>query len=219
MRFERHVKIFRGQLDPAPFAGVLFLLVIFVLLGFLLYTPGVLVELKNEGTGKGSVIKITRDGRIIFAGKTNSATETNLAQLRADIGNLPETEPLQLVMEPGASTKLRDQVRNLFTVEPPLMTEGMVGTDNPVVIVAVNLRGQYFFENRKVEEAELESILKERLTEASKESKKLTMVLLQDNGVPMKTFVRVSSIAKKVGIAEMIIATRPGTFGKVAPSP
>lgn len=41
MRFPRNARIFRGQLDAAPFAAVFFLLVIFVMLSSLVYTPGV----------------------------------------------------------------------------------------------------------------------------------------------------------------------------------
>ena len=49
MKFPRNARIFRGQLDFAPFAAVLFLLVIFVLLGKMLYTPGIPVRLPSAG--------------------------------------------------------------------------------------------------------------------------------------------------------------------------
>jgi biopolymer transport protein ExbD len=49
MKFPRNARIFRGQLDAAPFAAVFFLLVIFVLLGTLLYTPGIQVQLPSAG--------------------------------------------------------------------------------------------------------------------------------------------------------------------------
>lgn len=45
MRFPVSVKPFRGQLDVAAFAGVLMLLVVFVLLTRLVYTPGVRLQL------------------------------------------------------------------------------------------------------------------------------------------------------------------------------
>ena len=45
MKFPRNARIFRGQLDAAPFASVFFLLVIFVMLGSVLQTPGVRVDL------------------------------------------------------------------------------------------------------------------------------------------------------------------------------
>lgn len=43
MKFPRNARIFRGQLDAAPFASVFFLLVIFVLLGSMLY-PGIRLD-------------------------------------------------------------------------------------------------------------------------------------------------------------------------------
>lgn len=49
MKFPRNARIFRGQLDFAPFASVLFLLVVFVLLGKMLYTPGIEVRLPAAG--------------------------------------------------------------------------------------------------------------------------------------------------------------------------
>jgi len=45
MKFPRNAKVFHGQLDPAPFAGVFFLLILFVILGALVYTPGVQINL------------------------------------------------------------------------------------------------------------------------------------------------------------------------------
>ena len=49
MKFPRNARIFRGQLDAAPFASVFFLLVIFVMLGKLLYAPGIQVKLPTAG--------------------------------------------------------------------------------------------------------------------------------------------------------------------------
>jgi biopolymer transport protein ExbD len=49
MKFPRNARIFRGQLDAAPFAAVFFLLVIFVLIGKLTYTPGIQVRLPAAG--------------------------------------------------------------------------------------------------------------------------------------------------------------------------
>jgi biopolymer transport protein ExbD len=48
MKFPRNAKIFRGQLDATPFAGVFFCLVIFLLLATLVYTPGVLIHIPES---------------------------------------------------------------------------------------------------------------------------------------------------------------------------
>jgi biopolymer transport protein ExbD len=47
MKFKRKAKIFNGPLNAAPMAGVVMLLVIFMLLSSLLYTPGVLIKLPD----------------------------------------------------------------------------------------------------------------------------------------------------------------------------
>ncbi|MBI5800874.1 MAG: biopolymer transporter ExbD [Verrucomicrobia bacterium] len=50
MRFPRHARIFRGQLDAAPFAGVFFLVLIFITFNSqLVFTPGVRIELPQAG--------------------------------------------------------------------------------------------------------------------------------------------------------------------------
>jgi biopolymer transport protein ExbD len=74
MKFPRHVTIFRGQLDAAPFAGVFFLLVMFMMLASLVYTPGARLALRLPragglpGTDKPSVsVAIDADGRLYYA--------------------------------------------------------------------------------------------------------------------------------------------------------
>ena len=55
MRFPRNARILRSQLDLAPFAIVFFLLVIFMMLGTLVYTPGARLELQlPQANGDGS---------------------------------------------------------------------------------------------------------------------------------------------------------------------
>jgi biopolymer transport protein ExbD len=49
MKFPRNARIFRGQLDAAPFATVFFLLVIFAILGSRVYVPGVRLDLPSSG--------------------------------------------------------------------------------------------------------------------------------------------------------------------------
>ncbi len=211
MRFQRHAKIFRGQLDPAPIAGVFFLLIIFVILGSLLYTPGVLVQLKASDPTTSQTITLTRTGTVLFA---NNIYKTNqFEQLRADLKNGPSGEALQFKADPGSSTKLRDQIRDMLLIEPPL-AEGMLGTDNPVAIVAVNSRGQFFYDNQLFNEEQLRALLKERQVSAGRESKNLTLVLLADRSVTEETIVRVCSLAGNIGIKEVILPTRPGVFSR-----
>jgi biopolymer transport protein ExbD len=94
MKFPRNARIFQGQLDAAPFASVFFLLVIFMLLASLLYTPGVHVQLPVTdgltGTDRPTIaVAVDADGRLYFE---NQLVSTNdLANnLRAARQNSPE---------------------------------------------------------------------------------------------------------------------------------
>ncbi len=87
MKFPRNARILRNQLDAAPFATVFFLLVIFLLLGSLVYTPGVRLQLpvadNLPGTARPTVaVAIDVNGRLYFE---NQPIETNqlLARLKA----------------------------------------------------------------------------------------------------------------------------------------
>ena len=90
MRFPRNAKIFRGQLDVVPLVGVLFLLLIFILLSSLVYTPGIPFALDDELTISGTerrTLTILGNGDIVFNGRTNRITD--LSRLRSDFSALP----------------------------------------------------------------------------------------------------------------------------------
>jgi biopolymer transport protein ExbD len=216
MRFARQASIFRGPVDPAPLVCVFFLLVIFMLLGSLLYTPGVLVRFEGSDTPDAQTITVTSGGEILFAGKTNQAAD--LEQLRAaDLKNAPGGQPFRLQVQPGADPKLVEQVRGLFQVQLPTNDIGnLTGTSNPTVVVAVNFRGQCFFENRLVQEPELKEELRRRLQEASRASKKLTLVLWADKAAENEVVMRLYRLARDAGITEFLLAEQPSVFGAPA---
>jgi biopolymer transport protein ExbD len=102
MRFRRNARMLRGQLDAAPYAAVFFLLVIFMMLGSLIYTPGARLELRLPqasglpGTDKPPVyVAIDADGRLYYE---NQFIEENdlRRQLQAVVKKSPE--PLTLVV-------------------------------------------------------------------------------------------------------------------------
>ena len=93
MKFPRNARIFRGQLDAAPFATVLFLLVIFLMLGSLVYTPGVPLQLPvaNDlpGTDNPTIaVAIDGNGRLFFE---NQGIEEN--QLRGRLRQAAKESP------------------------------------------------------------------------------------------------------------------------------
>jgi biopolymer transport protein ExbD len=72
MKFPRHSRLLRGPFDMAPFAAVLFLLVIFLMLGGLLPTPGLPLRLPvaNDlpGTDQPAIaVAVDAQGRFYFA--------------------------------------------------------------------------------------------------------------------------------------------------------
>ncbi len=80
MKFPRNARIFRGRLDVAPFAAVFFLLAIFLLLGSLVYTPGVSLQLPLAdglpGTDKPTIsVAIDPNGRLYYRNQLISESE------------------------------------------------------------------------------------------------------------------------------------------------
>src|SRR5262245_17470055 len=72
MRFPRNTKVFRGQLDAAPYAGVFFLLIIFLLLNSsFVFTPGVPIQLPESqelpGTDRPTIsVAVDESSRFYF---------------------------------------------------------------------------------------------------------------------------------------------------------
>jgi biopolymer transport protein ExbD len=101
VKFPRNARIFRGRLDAAPFAAVFFLLVIFVMLGGLVYTPGVHVALPAAddlaGTDKPTIsVALDKNGRLYFENQSIEESQwTNQLQVAAK----KSAEPLTLVVQ------------------------------------------------------------------------------------------------------------------------
>jgi biopolymer transport protein ExbD len=101
MKFPRNARIFRGQLDAAPFAAVFFLLVIFVLLASVTYTPGVHINLPAAPArdiasvnGPTVTVAVDKQGRYYF--KNVPVSEATLKHdLAAEVKK--SSQPLTLV--------------------------------------------------------------------------------------------------------------------------
>ncbi|MHC1763208.1 MAG: ExbD/TolR family protein [Verrucomicrobiia bacterium] len=85
MRLPRNAKIFRGQLDAAPFAGVMFLLLLFVVLqSKLVFTPGIPIDLPKADAdlpgipGPSVIVAVDRSGQVYY----ESQAVANLGDLR-----------------------------------------------------------------------------------------------------------------------------------------
>ena len=116
MKFPRNAKILRSPFEVAPFAAVLFLLVIFLMLGALLPTPGIPFRLQPPaagdlpGTGQPTVdMAVDSGGRFYF---TNSIVSE--AQLNSSLSNAVKISraPLTLVIHADKSVT-EDQLIHL----------------------------------------------------------------------------------------------------------
>ncbi|NBV21925.1 MAG: biopolymer transporter ExbD [Proteobacteria bacterium] len=92
MRFPRHARIFKGQLDAAPFAGVFFLVLIFLTFNSqLVFTPGVRIDLPQGDALPGTAhptarVYVDPSGQFYF--ENQIITATNLQRhLQVAVGN------------------------------------------------------------------------------------------------------------------------------------
>ncbi len=137
MKLGRNVRMSRTQLDMAPFASVLFLILIFIFLSTLIYTPGVRIEL-------------------------------------------------------------------------PVSTSGeLPGVAGPTVVVAIDGRGQLYFENQIFTESALASRL---LARVKRSPEPLTLVIYQDKTVSAEHTTRLMELASKAGITKGFLATQRRAF-------
>ena len=114
MKFPRNSKFLHGQLDAAPFACVLFLLVIFVALSRnWVYTPGVAIRLPEAvdlaGTPNAIVaVAIDAGGQLYYEGQVT--TEDRLRQTLKEAVQRSR-EPLTLVMQADKDVRYETLVR------------------------------------------------------------------------------------------------------------
>ncbi|MEO8425498.1 MAG: biopolymer transporter ExbD [Verrucomicrobiota bacterium] len=136
MRLPRRVQIFKGQMDAAPFAGVFFLLVIFLLLNSsLVFPPGLKLQLPEAeelpGTS-GATITVAIDASGLYFYQHQVIAEKQLrARLATEVKQ--SGEPLTLVVRADKSVSLETIIRlnrlarsagiheAVLTTRPPLL--------------------------------------------------------------------------------------------------
>jgi biopolymer transport protein ExbD len=139
MRFPRHNKIFRGQFDAAPFASVLFLFIVFLLVqSSLVFTPGVAVKLPETvdlpGTTNPKIMVTVDDtGQIYFENQVSSddVLKEKLSASRQG------QEALTLVIQADGGTKYDVLVRLAMLAREAGIKEVLLATRSKVAPVAV----------------------------------------------------------------------------------
>jgi biopolymer transport protein ExbD len=103
VKLPRNARIFRGRLDAAPFATVLFLLLLFMMLLSLVYTPGIRVPLDLPtaddlpGTDKQTIaVAIDANGQFYF---DNQSIEEPDLRTRLGKAVANAREPLTLIAQ------------------------------------------------------------------------------------------------------------------------
>jgi len=122
MKFQRNARIVRSQMDVTPFAGVFFCLLIFVLLGSLVYTPGVRITLPDAagntpGTA-GPVIAVGLDPSGQYYYQNQIIPEASLVgQLKAEVRRQKSQrqEDLTLVVQADKAVSL-EQLNHLWDI-------------------------------------------------------------------------------------------------------
>lgn len=108
MRFPHNAKIFRGQLDAAPFLGVFFLLIIFLLLNStFVFTPGIPITLPEgvnlPGTDKATAaVAIDEGGHFYF--ENQQCDEARLRQRLQEAVNRSQ-QPISLILQMDKATR------------------------------------------------------------------------------------------------------------------
>ncbi len=108
MKFPRNARIFRGNLDAAPLAIVLFLLVMFLMLGSLIYTPGVRLQMPDAGELPGTdqptvAVAIDSHGRLFFQNQLIRQEELKLRLCEAVKTVAPESLTLLVQADKAVS--------------------------------------------------------------------------------------------------------------------
>lgn len=138
MRFPYRSKIYRGQVDAAPFLGVFFLLIIFLLLNSaFVFTPGVPIKLPEAINLPGperatAAVAVDEGGHYYF--ENQLCNETRLKErLQSAVDRSPEPITLVVQADKGSSTEVLTKLsllarslgirEVLLAVRPPVAAE------------------------------------------------------------------------------------------------
>lgn len=130
MKFPRNARIFRGQLDAAPLASVFFLLVMFLMLASLVYTPGVALRLPAADDLPGRdqpmiAVAIDSSGRLYFENQTIPEGELR-ARLSQAVREAPA--PLTLLVQADKAVTTEMLVRLTMLARGVGITNGLLAT-------------------------------------------------------------------------------------------
>ena len=136
MKFPRNTKIFRGQLDAAPFAAVFFLLVIFLLLhSSLVFTPGVPIHLPEAADLPGTandtvVVAVDENGQLYF---DNQVIERDRLKDKLQSAVAAARQPLSLIVQADGKVKVEQLLKLLLLARSAGIKEIIQASRPPVI--------------------------------------------------------------------------------------
>lgn len=133
MKLPRNAKVFHGRLDVAPFAGVFFLFTLFVLLGSLVYTPGVEVQLpvavNLPGTDKTTVsVALDAAGQFYFDNQLITPSAL-LSRLRSVVRK--SSEPVALLVQADRAVQHESLIQLSIIARDAGVQEAFLATQPP----------------------------------------------------------------------------------------
>jgi biopolymer transport protein ExbD len=114
VKFPRNTKLFRGQMDAAPYASVLFVFIMLLLVqSSLVFTPGISVRLPETMDLPGStdpkvVVTVDDTGHLYFENQISD--ETTLRD-KLSVARKRATDPLTLLIQADRATRYEVLVR------------------------------------------------------------------------------------------------------------
>jgi biopolymer transport protein ExbD len=130
MKFPRRARLLRNPFDATAYAGVFFLLVLFVAFGSRLYTPGVKIVLPSAdnlpGTDKPTVtVAMDQSGRCYFQNQIVEESE-----LKVQLINIVAhaSEPLTLVIQADKNVRHADLLKLALLARDAGITESLLAT-------------------------------------------------------------------------------------------
>jgi len=135
MKFPRNAHLLRGRQDAAPYASVFFLLVLFVMLGSLVYTPGVVVPLdlptadNLPGLDKAAVaVAVDANGQLYYENDLITESELKTRLVRASANS---HDPLTLIVQADKAVRYDRLVRLTLLAREAGIREALLATLPP----------------------------------------------------------------------------------------
>ena len=222
MQFPRKTKIFRGEFQAGPFAAVFLLFLIFFTFNTsLVYLPGLPMQLENSrDPAQAAEVKVQPDGALLFREHAFADFDAFEKSLRAELQTNAALKWLVIRAEPEAQA---DSVRRVAGLAKNLklqadlpggrldlpVSDGLMLVTNTILVVAVNLSGEIYFQSQVVPAEHLRA----RLAAAIRDPKQPpTLVVLADKHVEYYVVAKVGAAARAAGIRDVSLAARPPLF-------